>query len=63
MRSLRGGGDGLTPKLMELLIALRKEAKEKKDFATADRIRQGLTAAGITLEDRKDGTIWRAEGV
>ncbi|MGE0757336.1 MAG: cysteine--tRNA ligase [Pirellulaceae bacterium] len=55
----RGGGDGHTPKLMELLIALRKELRAKKDFAMADRIRNGLTEIGITLEDRKDGTIWR----
>jgi cysteinyl-tRNA synthetase len=59
--SNRGGaGDGLTPKLMELLIALRKESRAKKDFATADRIRTGLTEIGVTLEDRKDGTEWRS---
>ena len=52
-------GDTQTPKLMELMIALRKEARAKKDFATADRIRNGLTEIGITLEDRKDETIWR----
>jgi cysteinyl-tRNA synthetase len=54
-------GDGLTPKLMELLIALRKESRAKKDFATADRIRNGLTEIGVTLEDKKDETIWRAQ--
>lgn len=54
------GGEGLTSSVMELLIALRKEARAKKDFATADRIRNGLAEIGITLEDRKDGTIWRA---
>jgi cysteinyl-tRNA synthetase len=52
-------GDGLTPKLMDLLIALRKESRAKKDFATADRIRTGLTEIGVTLEDRKDETLWR----
>jgi cysteinyl-tRNA synthetase len=56
-----GSGDSHTPKLMELMIALRKEAREKKDFATADRIRTGLSEIGITLEDRKDGTLWRAD--
>jgi cysteinyl-tRNA synthetase len=55
-----GSADGHTPKLMDLLIALRKEARGKKDFATADRIRTGLTELGITLEDRPDGTVWRA---
>jgi cysteinyl-tRNA synthetase len=56
----RGGGDGLTPKLMDLLIAMRQEARAKKDFPLSDRIRNGLTEIGVTLEDRKEGTIWRA---
>jgi cysteinyl-tRNA synthetase len=37
-----GGGDSLTPKLMQLLIDLRAEARAKKDFATGDKIRNGL---------------------
>ena len=55
-----GGSDGLTPKLMDLLIAMRQEARAKKDFPLSDRIRNGLAEIGVTLEDRKDGTIWRA---
>jgi cysteinyl-tRNA synthetase len=54
-----GGSDGLTPKLVELLIAMRQEARAKKDFALSDRVRNGLADIGVTLEDRKDGTIWR----
>jgi cysteinyl-tRNA synthetase len=55
-----GGGEGVVPKLMELLIDLRAESRAKKDFATGDKIRNSLTAAGITLEDRKGGpTEWR----
>lgn len=56
----RGGGDGLTPKLVDLLIAMRQEARAKKDFPLSDRIRNGLAEIGVTIEDRKDGTIWRA---
>jgi cysteinyl-tRNA synthetase len=44
---------------MELLIKLRQEARAGKNFAMADRIRDGLGEIGITLEDRADGTGWR----
>jgi cysteinyl-tRNA synthetase len=45
--------------LLDLLIDMRREARGKRDFATADRIRDALGELGITLEDRKDGTVWR----
>lgn len=41
---------------LEVLITLRREAREKKDFSLADRIRDMLAESGIHLEDRKDGT-------
>ena len=46
---------------MNLLIELRAEARKKKDFATADRIRNGLTEMGIMLEDRPGGTEWSVQ--
>ena len=52
------GGDELAGKLMKLLIDLRAEARKKKDFATADRIRNTLTEIGVMLEDRPGGTEW-----
>jgi cysteinyl-tRNA synthetase len=52
------GGDDLAGNLMKLLIDLRNEARKKKDFATADRIRNTLTEIGVTLEDRPGGTEW-----
>ena len=45
-------------KLMELVIEIRARARAGKDFATADLVRAKLTEAGITLEDRPDGTHW-----
>ncbi len=47
--------------VMELLIDLRSQARKNKDFTLADQIRDHLTAAGITLEDRKGETGWRAD--
>jgi cysteinyl-tRNA synthetase len=59
--SPRGGaGEGVVPKIMQLLIELRAEARARKDFATGDKIRNSLAEMGITLEDRKGGaTEWR----
>jgi cysteinyl-tRNA synthetase len=53
-----GEDQGLTEQLMQLMLALREEARANKDFATADRIRDGLLEVGITIEDRADGAQW-----
>ncbi|MCR9292107.1 MAG: cysteine--tRNA ligase [bacterium] len=52
-----GSGETLAG-LMDLLIKLRADARAKKDFATSDTIRDGLSELGITLQDLKDGTTW-----
>jgi cysteinyl-tRNA synthetase len=41
--------------VMDVLIALRKEARAKKDWATSDKIRNQLAEAGVLLKDEKDG--------
>ncbi len=58
-----GGGadDEFAGQLMELLIQLRADARKSKNFAVADGIRDGLTALGVTLEDRTGETIWRRD--
>ncbi len=40
-------------------IAARSAAREAKNFAESDRIRDELQGAGIVLEDTSEGTIWR----
>ncbi|NOT02337.1 MAG: cysteine--tRNA ligase [Phycisphaerales bacterium] len=52
-------GDGVVDELMDILIATRAEARKVKQFGIADLIRVRLGEAGITLEDRADGTVWR----
>jgi len=48
--------------VIELLIDTRKEARNKKDFATSDKIRNQLQRLGILLKDEKDGEVsWSIE--
>ena len=54
----QGDQDG---SIIEARIAERAEAKNNRDFATADRIRDELKAEGIILEDGPSGTTWRRE--
>ena len=41
---------------MQLIIDIRKQARENKDWATSDKIRDTLKAANINIKDGKDGT-------
>ncbi len=44
--------------VVEMLIQFRKEARENKDFATSDKIRDQLAELGIQLKDGKEGTTF-----
>lgn len=48
--------------LVERLVAERNRARAEQDWATADRIRDDIDAAGITLEDGADTTRWSING-
>jgi cysteinyl-tRNA synthetase len=56
------GGSELAPvvdKLVQLLVEARAQARERKDWAQADALRDRLTEAGIVLEDTAEGVRWR----
>ena len=43
---------------VDLLLEIRRQAKQNKDWATSDKIRNELTAIGFTIKDTKDGFEW-----
>jgi len=51
--------DDLAMRLLQLLITVRQEARQKKDWTTADRIREGLRELGVVLEDTPEGVRWK----
>ncbi len=60
LKSEANNEDDKLKAVMDILIELRKQAKEKKDWVTSDKIRKQLTIAGIELKDEKDGGMsWR----
>ena len=64
----QSGGEDLTGALdgvIQLALTQRAAARERKDFAASDQIRDGLSALGITIEDSAQGPRWsisRSEG-
>jgi cysteinyl-tRNA synthetase len=48
--------------LVQTMITQRADARAAKDWAAADRVRDAIAAAGITLEDTPDGTHWSING-
>ncbi len=57
----RGAGEDMTAALdgvIKLALAQRTAARERKDFAASDAIRDGLASLGITIEDTAQGPRW-----
>jgi cysteinyl-tRNA synthetase len=57
LREDGGAGDQKLGGVVELLIEIRRDAREKKDYATSDKIRKQLLGLGIVLKDEKDGRV------
>ena len=51
--------EGLTERLIDLLVSVRVMAREKKQYEIADAIREKLAEMGVVLEDHREGTSWR----
>ena len=47
-------------RFIDLLVELREELRVAKQWALADRVRERLQELGVTLEDGKAGTTWKA---
>lgn len=46
-------------KIVDLVLAMRQKAKDEKDWATSDKIRDTLSQAGFIVQDTKDGVTWK----
>jgi len=58
LKEEKKGQDSLVDGLMDAILSIRQNAKEKKDFATSDKIRDALQGLNITVKDTKDGPAW-----
>ena len=48
-------------KVVDMVLELRAQAKKNKDWATSDKIRDELAAAGFEVKDTKDGVTWKLD--
>ena len=63
--AFNSGGKDLSEALdgvIQLALAQRAAARERKDFASSDAIRDGLAALGISIEDTPQGQRWSIKG-
>ena len=58
---LAGDNSQMLSSVVDMILNIRMEAKNAKDWATSDKIRDGLAAIGIKVKDRIDGFDWEAE--
>ena len=58
---LAGDNSQMLSSVVDMILNIRMEAKNAKDWATSDKIRDGLASVGIRVKDRKDGYDWETE--
>lgn len=59
LKEAESSSNNLTAELIESILEIRQEAKNKKDFFTSDLIRDKLILAGVEIKDGKDKTEWK----
>jgi cysteinyl-tRNA synthetase len=57
----RSAADAVLARLVGELLTERETARNTRDFATADRIRDALIGAGVSVEDTASGAHWRID--
>ncbi len=55
------GGQSIAP-FVELLLEVRQDLRKAKQWALSDKIRDGLKALGVVVEDGAQGSTWRLAG-
>ena len=58
LTQLESNATGPIDEVMSLVLELRAQARLNKDFATSDKIRDGLSAAGVEIKDTREGVSW-----
>lgn len=61
MEQAESGESELLPKVIQLVLDIRQEAKKNRNFELSDQIRNQLGGIGITVKDRKEGADWEIE--
>ena len=65
LRDEEAGASGKAEKaldgVMQLVLDARRKAREEKNWAESDRIRDTLASFGIAVKDTKDGATWTLE--
>ena len=56
-----GSNNEVLGKVLDMVMSIRTDAKNNKDWATSDKIRDELKAAGLLIKDTKDGYEWSIE--
>lgn len=61
LKEAKEGNDSKLDAVMDVILEIRKKAREEKDWATSDLLRDRLAAAGIQIKDSKEGVTYTVQ--